>query len=49
MIIGTISGVLVLKNTDSFNFYCIMTIVCFLASLFFLALPPVHPNKVEPD
>lgn len=46
-IIGTIFGVLVLEVTDTFNFYCIMTIQCFLASLFFLFLRPVSSDKVS--
>ena len=49
MIVGTVFGAVVLKNTNSFNFYIVMTIVCFLASLFFLSLRPVVPNQVEPD
>ena len=46
MIVGTLFGALVLKHTDSFTFYCAMTIVSVLASLFFLFLRPVHPNQV---
>ena len=44
LIVGTLFGALVLKNTNSFTFYCAMTLVCFMASLFFLLLRPVHPN-----
>ena len=47
MIVGTLFGALVLKNTDSFTFYCALTVVNILASLFFLTLRPVHPSKVE--
>jgi len=40
-IIGALFAAIVLQNTDAFTFYCIMTSVCFLASLFFLFLRPV--------
>ena len=47
MLIGTLFGALVLKNTNSFTFYCVLTSINILASLFFLTLPPVHPKKLN--
>ncbi len=41
-VIGALFAAIVLQNTDAFTFYCIMTSVCFLASLFFLFLRPVQ-------
>jgi len=35
----------VLKNTNPFTFYCIMTAICFFASLFFLVLRPVQADQ----
>ena len=45
-VIGTLFAALVLQKTDPFTFYCIMTIVCLFASLFFLFLRPVDPSTV---
>ena len=42
LIVGALFGAIVLQNTDAFTFYVIMSIMCFLASLFFLLLRPVH-------
>jgi hypothetical protein len=39
---------IVLSNTDTFTFYCIMTGMCILASLFFLFLPSIEPDPEEP-
>ena len=44
-IIGALFAAEVLKNTNPFTFYCIMTTICVLASLFFLLLPPVTSKK----
>lgn len=41
-IIGALFAAIVLQNTDAFTFYCIMTCICLLASLFFLFLQPVE-------
>lgn len=38
----------VLSNTDTFTFYCVMTGMCVLSSLFFLLLPSVEPDPDEP-
>lgn len=48
LIIGTLFGTFVLKHTNSFNFYCLMTLVNFMAALFFLFLRPIHPTQVDP-
>ena len=47
-IFGALFSALVLKNTNTFNFYSIMTAIGILASLFFLFLPPVNNTKSEP-
>ena len=44
-VIGTLFAAIVLQNTDAFTFYCIMTAVCFVASLFFLLLQPVENDS----
>ena len=46
-IIGALFAAIVLQNTDAFTFYCIMTSICLLASLFFLFLQPVEPEAAE--
>lgn len=43
-LIGPLFAALVLKNIDTFPFYCIMTAICFFAALFFLILPPIKPD-----
>ena len=48
-LIGTLFGAIVLQNTDAFTFYCIMTGICVLASLFFLLLRPVQEKKTGDD
>ena len=40
-VVGTLMAALVLKNTNTFNFYCLMTVINVFASLFFLFLRPV--------
>ena len=47
LLFGTVTGALVLKNTNPFTFYCSMTFVCFLASLFFLLLRPITTSTEE--
>jgi MFS family permease len=37
-VVGPLFAALVLQNTNSFTFYCIMSSICFFASLFFLLL-----------
>jgi len=39
---------IVLSNTDTFTFYCVITGMSILAPLFFLFLPPVKPDPNEP-
>ena len=46
-VIGALFAAIVLQNTDPFTFYCIMTSICLLASLFFLFLRPVEPQQDE--
>ena len=46
-VIGALFAAIVLQNTDPFTFYCIMTSICLLASLFFLFLRPVEPQQVD--
>ena len=41
-LIGSLMGAIVLDNVQTFVFYCIMTVICLLASLFFLFLRPVN-------
>lgn len=48
-VIGALFAAEVLKNTDDFNFYCIMTSICFFSSLFFLFLRPVKPEQQDND
>ena len=48
-IIGALFAAIVLQNTDAFTFYCIMTFICLLASLFFLFLKPVDTEIVEDE
>lgn len=46
-IIGALFAAIVLQNTDAFTFYCIMTSICFFASLFFLFLQPVDAATTD--
>jgi len=46
-VIGALFAALVLKNTPPFTFYCYMTAICFLASLFFLFLKPVQAEEKD--
>ena len=39
---------IVLSNTDTFTFYCMIYGMKFLATLFFLLLPSVNPYPNEP-
>ena len=48
-VIGALFAAIVLQNTDAFTFYCIMTSICLLASLFFLFLQPVEPEQQNQD
>lgn len=46
-LIGALFAAIVLQNTDAFTFYCIMTSICFFASLFFLFLQPVEAKDKD--
>ena len=49
-LIGALFAAIVLQNTNPFTFYCIMTAICLLASLFFLFLRPVKRQEISnPD
>jgi len=43
-IVGSLFAALVLQHTNPFTFYCIMTVICLFASLFFLFLQPVNKD-----
>ena len=44
-LIGSLFAAVVLQNTDTFTFYCIMSAICLLASLFFLFLPSIEEKN----
>ena len=46
-VIGMLINAIVLSNTDTFTFYCVMTSMCIFSSLFFLFLPSVIPSPDE--
>ena len=48
LIVGVLFGAIVLDNTDAYVFYCGMTALCVLATLFFLLLRPIPFPKVLP-